>query len=459
MIRRVLIANRGEIAARIIRTCKKLNVETVAVYSEADQQAPFVSMADQAYLIGPPKVNESYLNIEKIIEVAKEREADAIHPGYGFLSENGQFATRCREEGLIFIGPSSEVMKIMGSKIAARKAMQEAGVPVVPGTDGAVASAEEAVEIAQSIGYPIMLKASAGGGGIGMQVVRDDKELKKAFSANSRRAETFFGDGAMFMEKKIEHARHVEIQLLADEHGNAVHLFERECSIQRRNQKVIEEAPSPFISKQTRNKMGETAIKAARQIGYTNAGTIEFLVDEEEQFYFLEMNTRIQVEHPVTEEITGLDIVKEQLNIADGRALSIVQDELVIDGHAIEARIYAEDPVTFFPSPGHISVFDVPDGPKVRNEIAVRSNYDVTPFYDPMIGKLVVKGADRKQAIARLKEALSNYHVEGIKTNIPMLRIIADNEHFQAGNTTTAFVEQYYLPEVTQKKEEKSWKK
>lgn len=446
LIKKVLIANRGEIAARIIRTCKKLGIQTVAIYSEADKKAPYVSMADESFLIGPPRVNDSYLNVEKIIFVSREANVDAIHPGYGFLSENGQFAERCKSNGIIFIGPSSNVMKMMGSKIAARKAMQEAGVPVVPGTDGAIETAEEAVKIASTFGYPIMLKASAGGGGIGMQVVESDDELMKAFSSNSKRAETFFGDGAMFMEKKLNNARHIEIQILADQHGNILHLFERECSIQRRNQKVIEEAPSTFISERTRQEMGEAATNAASSLGYTNAGTIEFLVDEHENFYFLEMNTRIQVEHPITEEITGLDIVAEQLHIANGKVLTVSQNDLMINGHAIEVRIYAEDPVTFFPSPGHITTFETPKGEHVRNETAVTGDYDVTPFYDPMIGKLIVKGATRDDAISLLKEALLQYKIEGIKTNIPMLLKIVDNEQFKAGNTTTAFVEDHYLP-------------
>ncbi|GGB31228.1 acetyl-CoA carboxylase biotin carboxylase subunit [Virgibacillus dakarensis] len=448
MIKKILIANRGEIAARVIRTCKKLNIRTVAVFSEADQKAPFVALADESYLLGPPRVNESYLKADKIIQIAKEANADAIHPGYGFLSENAVFAEKCQEAGLTFIGPRGAIMKKMGSKIEARKTMQAAGVPVVPGTDGAVESADEALAIAKEIGYPIMLKASAGGGGIGMQVVESDAELTKAFASNSKRAETFFGDGAMFMEKKLENARHIEVQLLADEYGNAVHLFERECSIQRRNQKVVEEAPSPFISEMTRMKMGETAVTAAKAIGYTNAGTIEFLVDEEENFYFLEMNTRIQVEHAITEEITGLDIVEEQINIANGEALTIDQASLNINGHAIEVRIYAEDPVSFFPSPGHITTMEAPAGENVRNELAVTANYDVTPYYDPMIGKLIVTGATRAEAIEVLKSALGNYKIDGIKTNIPMLETVIDHEAFKAGNTTTAFVQKHYLPMV-----------
>ncbi|GGJ45902.1 acetyl-CoA carboxylase biotin carboxylase subunit [Virgibacillus salexigens] len=448
MIEKILIANRGEIASRIIRTCKRLNIRTVSVYSEADVNSPHVDMADESYLIGPPRVNESYLNVEKIITVAKEVKADAIHPGYGFLSESGTFAEQCEQAGILFIGPNSKVIRQMGSKIAARTAMEQAGVPIVPGTKEAVNSIEEAKNIAREIGYPIMLKASAGGGGIGMQVVHSENELQTAFEHNSKRALTFFGDGSMFIERKIENARHIEIQVLADHFGNAVHLFERECSIQRRNQKVIEEAPSPFISEHTRNLMGETAVKAVKAIEYTNAGTIEFLVDEEENFYFLEMNTRIQVEHPVTEEITGLDIVEQQIQVANGETLSIYQQDLSMNGHALEARIYAEDPNTFFPSPGHITNFEYPEGPYIRNEVAVKNSYDVTPFYDPMIGKLIVYGRTREEAIKRLKEALMNYRIDGIKTNLPMLKVIADHEQFKRGNTATNFVDKYYLTEV-----------
>ncbi|NBJ69924.1 MULTISPECIES: acetyl-CoA carboxylase biotin carboxylase subunit [Clostridia] len=444
MINKIVIANRGEIAARIIHTCKKLNIRTVSIYSEADQYAPHVEMADESYLIGPPRVQESYLNAEKIIEIAKDVKADAIHPGYGFLSENAEFAEQCEQAGLLFIGPRSDVIKKMGSKIEARRAMQAAGVPVVPGTDGAVATVEEAALYASQIGYPVMVKASAGGGGVGMQVVHSEAELKSAFTNNAKRAQSLFGDGSMFIEKKLEDTRHIEIQVLADHHGNVVHLFERECSIQRRNQKVIEEAPSPFISDATRKEMGKKAVQAAEALAYTNAGTIEFLVDKQENFYFLEMNTRIQVEHPITEEITGVDIVEKQLEIASGQSLKLAQQELSIQGHAIEARVYAEDPKTFFPSPGRIDVFQPPEGEYIRNEISVHSNYDVTPFYDPMIAKLIVHGSSRAEAIDRLKLALSQYKISGIKTNIPMLLAVVEHEQFQAGNTTTTFLERYY---------------
>ncbi|WP_199426245.1 acetyl-CoA carboxylase biotin carboxylase subunit [Thermaerobacillus caldiproteolyticus] len=441
MFSKMLIANRGEIAVRIIRTCKKLGIQTVAVYSEADADSLHVKWADEAYLIGKPRVSESYLNIEKIIEVAKKTKAEAIHPGYGLLSENPAFARRCEEEGIVFIGPSADVIAKMGSKIESRKTMAEAGVPIVPGISFPLNDADEAIKTAETIGYPIMLKASAGGGGIGMQIVKSEGELRKAFEGNQKRAASFFGDGAMYLEKYIENPRHIEIQLLADHHGHCIYLWERECSIQRRHQKVVEEAPSPFLDEQTRRKMGETAIRAAKHIGYTNAGTIEFLVDEQKNFYFLEMNTRLQVEHPVTEEITGLDLVEEQLRIAAGERLRYTQDEIQQDGHAIEVRIYAEDPKTFFPSPGKITLFQAPEGENIRNETAVTSGMTVTPFYDPMIAKLITKGQTRQEAMTRMLQALEHYQIEGIKTNIPMLKEVVSHPAFQAGQTTTNFVE------------------
>lgn len=445
MFKKVLIANRGEIAARVIRTCKRLGIQTVAVYSEADEQAPYVQMADESFLIGKPRVNESYLNMDKIIEVAKSSGAEAVHPGYGLLSENAEFAKRCNAEKIKFIGPSPDVIGKMGSKIESRKSMESAGVPVVPGITRPLKDEQEAIEVANEIGYPVMLKASAGGGGIGMQIVTNDEELQKSYAGNSQRAENFFGDGAMFIEKYIEEPRHIEIQILADESGNTVYLWERECSIQRRHQKVVEEAPSPFLDDETRTKMGEAAVTAAKSLGYSNAGTIEFLVDKNKNFYFLEMNTRLQVEHPVTEEITGLDLVEEQLRIANGNDLRFSQNEIKREGHAIEVRIYAEDPKTFFPSPGKITEFKLPEGDYVRNESAVISGFNVTPFYDPMIAKLVVKGENREQAIERLKEALNQYEVVGIKTNIPMLKEVVSHEAYKNGDTTTDFVQKYYL--------------
>ncbi|MEI3597228.1 MULTISPECIES: acetyl-CoA carboxylase biotin carboxylase subunit [unclassified Oceanobacillus] len=446
MIKRILIANRGEIASRIIRTCKRLGITSIAVYSEADKEAPFVKAADEAYLLGASQVNESYMNMDKIFDVAKKVAADAIHPAYGFFSENAVFRQRCEKEGIRFIGPKSEVIQQMGDKINARNAMIAANVPVVPGTEKAITDVEQAVEFAKEIGYPIMLKAAAGGGGIGMQVVREEEELRKVFTSNSERALNFFGNGSMFLERKIENAHHIEIQILADEYGNAVHLFDRECSIQRRNQKVIEEAPSPFISEKTRKKMGETGVQAAKAISYTNAGTIEFLVDEEENYYFLEMNTRIQVEHPVTEEITGIDMIEMQIRIANGEELPFKQEEIKRNGHAIETRIYAEDPVRFFPSPGTITSVNLPEGKGIRHDIAFTENYQVTPFYDPMIGKLIVKGETRKEAVERLEQALANYRIDGIKTNLPMLEKSVAIPQFKQGNTTTNFVDNYYIP-------------
>lgn len=446
MIKKVLIANRGEIAARIIRSAKQLGIKTVAVFSEVDENSPYVQMADESYLLGPARVNESYLNIDKIMEIAKECRADAIHPGYGFLSENHLFAEKCEKEGIIFVGPNSQVLKQMGSKIEARKIMKEAGVPVVPGSIEALDTIDEAKAFAKEIGYPVMLKASLGGGGIGMQVVQSDEELENVFLDNQQRAKQFFGDGSMFIEKKIDDARHIEVQILADQHGNVMHLFERECSIQRRNQKVIEEAPSSFISEATREKMGEAAIRAAKAVDYTNVGTVEFLVDSEENFYFIEMNARIQVEHPITEEVTGVDLVKEQLLIASGNPLSLNKNDIKIKGHAIEARIYAEDPERFFPSPGQITRLDLPEGEHIRHELGVSSSFQVTPFYDPMIAKLIVSGASREEAIERMKDALNNYHIDGIKTNIPMLKTIIEHDQFKKGNTKISFVDEYYLP-------------
>lgn len=443
MFTKILIANRGEIAARVIRTCKEMGIATVAIYSEADAEALHVQAADEAYLIGPPRVNESYLNIDKIIEVAQTSGAEAVHPGYGLLSENADFVKRCQEAGLVFIGPETEAIAKMGSKIESRKLMRAAGVPIVPGIDYPLQDTEEAIKVANVIGYPVMLKASAGGGGIGIQVVNDNEELRKAFAGNQKRATDYFGDGAMFIEKYVANPRHIEIQILADNQHNTVYLWERECSIQRRHQKVLEEAPSPFLDEKTRVKMGEVAVKAAKSIGYVNAGTIEFLVDEEKNFYFLEMNTRLQVEHPITEEITGLDLVKEQLNIAFGKKLSFVQADITRIGHAIEVRIYAEDPKTFFPSPGKITKMSLPSGDNIRHELAVNEQSTVTPFYDPMIAKLIVKGHTREQAIEEMKHALDHYVVEGIKTNIPMLKNIIAHEAFLKGDTTTNFVAQH----------------
>ncbi|MGN4126825.1 acetyl/propionyl/methylcrotonyl-CoA carboxylase subunit alpha [Lysinibacillus sphaericus] len=450
MFEKILIANRGEIARRIIRTCKRLNIQTVAVYSEADAEGLHVREADQAFCIGKPPVAQSYLNMERILEVAKESGADAIHPGYGLLSENAKFAQRCTEEGLVFIGPSADVIASMGSKLEARKTMKAAGVPIVEGVETAVQDSAEAIEIASRLGYPIMLKASAGGGGIGMQLVGNDDELAKAFEGNQKRAQSFFGDGTMYMERFIANPHHVEVQIIADYAGNVVPLFERECSIQRRNQKVVEEAPSPFISEETRLRMLEASIQAVKHIGYVNAGTIEYLVDAEQNFYFLEMNTRLQVEHPVTEEITKLDLVEEQLKVAAKQSLTITRDSVEKQGHAIEVRIYAENPTTFFPSPGKITALELPTGEGIRHECGVEVGSMVTPFYDPMISKLVVWGETRTIACERLIQALKEYKIEGIQTNISMLLKTVTHEQFLQGNTTTKFVEEYYLPQLTE---------
>lgn len=445
MFNKILIANRGEIAARVIRTCKKLNIKTVAIYSEADEHSPYVKMADESYLVGGPRVNESYLNMKKIIEIAKEANVDAVHPGYGLLSENADFAQFCQQNDIVFIGPKPEVIQKMGSKIEARKAMELAGVPTVPGNSSPLYELTEAEKVAEQIGYPVMLKASAGGGGIGMQIVNDVEELQKVFAGNQKRANDFFGDGAMFIEKLIENPRHIEIQILADHSGNVIHLGERECSIQRRHQKVIEEAPSPFLDVETRNLIGETAVKAAEAIGYTNAGTVEFIMDENKNFYFLEMNTRLQVEHPITEEITGIDLVEQQIKIAADEKLNVSQQDIQLEGHAIEARIYAEDPITFFPSPGKITKMAIPSGENIRHELAVEEGLTVTPFYDPMIAKLIVKGKNREEAIERLVTTLEKYEIEGIKTNIPILLKIINHPEYKLGNTTTNFINDFLL--------------
>ncbi|MFJ7509419.1 acetyl-CoA carboxylase biotin carboxylase subunit [Peribacillus simplex] len=443
MIRKILIANRGEIASRIIRTCRKLGILTVAVHSEADSDSPFVRLADEAYLLGGPRVQESYLNVTKILEIAKKTGVEAIHPGYGFLSENADFARSCEEAGLIFIGPKPEIIQQMGNKVEARKMMEQAGLPLVPGFSRPLIDSAEAAAVAEKIGYPVMLKAAAGGGGIGMQAVANEDELTKAFEGNQKRAQLFFGNGDMFIEKLIEKPRHIEIQVLADSFGNAVYLWERECSVQRRHQKVVEEAPSSFLDEETRNRMGMAAVKAVKSIGYSNAGTLEFLVDADKNFYFLEMNTRLQVEHPVTEEITGLDLVEQQIKIASGNKLEFTQSEIKQDGHSIEVRIYAEDPKTFYPAPGRITSMELPEGEGIRHELAVHGTSVVSHFYDPMIAKLVVSGDSRDKAIERLREALASYKIEGIKTNLPLLMEIISHEAFSQGDTTTDFIAKY----------------
>jgi acetyl-CoA carboxylase, biotin carboxylase subunit len=441
-MQKVLIANRGEIARRIIRTCQAMGMTTVAVYSDADKEMPFVREADEAVHIGPPPVPHSYLNVDAILAAAKSCQADAIHPGYGLLSENEAFARRIMEEGFVFIGPTPEVIGQMGDKLTARRIMQKAGVPVVPGGDQPLDTADEAADMAASIGYPVMLKASAGGGGIGMQICQDEEELRQAFQSARGRAKAYFGNDAMYVEKYVERPHHIEVQIAGDQAGNVIHLLERECSIQRRHQKVLEESPSPFLDEATREALCEAAVLAGKAVGYTGVGTVEFIVDEHKQFYFLEMNTRLQVEHPVTEEMIGLDLVAMQLEIAQGKHLSIRQNEVRAQRHAIELRIYAEDPVTFLPSPGTISLYQAPVAEHVRIDDGVETGTKVTPFYDPMIAKLIASGETREEAIERAHEAMQHYIITGIKTNIPFLLEVLEDERFLAGEYTTWFIQE-----------------
>jgi acetyl-CoA carboxylase, biotin carboxylase subunit len=449
MFRKVLIANRGEIAIRVMRACRELGVSPVAVYSEADRNALHVQMADEAYLIGPPPATESYLVIDRIIETAMASGAEAIHPGYGFLAENAQFARACEQQGLVFIGPSSTAIELMGDKTAARRAMQGAGVPVVPGIDRFLQDDEEARQVIANMGYPVMIKAALGGGGRGIRLVHDEAQLAEALRAARSEARASFGDAAIYVEKYVSNPRHVEIQVLADAHGGVVHLGERECSIQRRHQKVVEESPSPLMTEDLRTQMGEAAVRAAQAAHYRNAGTVEFLVDADRHFYFLEMNTRLQVEHPVTELVTGIDIVQAQLRLAIGEPLGYRQDEIRLRGAAIECRIYAEDPAANFrPSPGKITVLQPPGGPWVRDERGVFAGSDVSPFYDPMISKLVVWGGTRQEAIARMRRALGEYVIGGIRTTIPFHQWLMDDEDFLAGHLDTGFIERRYHPQA-----------
>jgi acetyl-CoA carboxylase, biotin carboxylase subunit len=440
-LKKVLIANRGEIAVRIIRACRELGIESVAVYSDADEEALHVRLADEVVHIGPAKAQKSYLNIEAVIEAARDKGADAVHPGYGFLAENARFAAACRDAGLTFVGPSPETMEKIGDKSAARRLAGEADVPVVPGTEGN-ATPDEAMEKAGEIGYPVMVKAAAGGGGMGIRVVESEGELEEAVKKAGQEAEAAFGEGSVYLEKFLSEPRHVEVQVMGDGEGNVVHFYERECSMQRRRQKVIEEAPSPGISDGTREEISQAAVRLAEAADYANAGTVEFLVDEDESFYFIEMNTRIQVEHPVTEMITGIDLVKEQLKVAGGEGLSVGQDEIPLAGHSIEFRINAEDPDNdFFPSPGEVTAVEVPGGPGVRVDTAVFAGYQIPPFYDSMVGKLIVWGADREEALARARRALEEYRLEGIKTTIPLHLRLLDDEAFRSGEYHTGYLE------------------
>lgn len=441
-IKKILIANRGEIAIRIMRTCRELGIEAVAVYSEADRTSLHVRYAHEAYLIGKAASSDSYLNIEKIIAVAKNCHADAIHPGYGFLSENARFAQRCNEEGIIFIGPSPEVIVQMGDKLMARDAMKKAKIPVVPGTEGSIKTEEEALLAIEEIGLPVMIKASAGGGGKGMRLVHDRSQVVEAVRAARSEAQSAFGDDSVYIEKYITSPHHIEFQILADQHGNVVHLFERECSIQRRHQKMIEETPSPLMTPELRRKMGESAVEAAKAVNYTGAGTIEFLVDNDLNFYFLEMNTRLQVEHPITERVTGIDLVKQQIKIAEGQELGFTQDDLRQTGHSIECRIYAEDPDNnFMPSAGKIYKISEPMGLGVRTDGYVYEGYEIPIYYDPMISKLIVWGNDRDEAIRRMRRALYEYKITGVKTSIKYLERIMLNPNFIDGKYDTHFIE------------------
>ncbi|MFA8299194.1 MAG: acetyl-CoA carboxylase biotin carboxylase subunit [Hyphomicrobiales bacterium] len=444
MIRKVLIANRGEIALRIMRSCREMGIRTVAIYSDADRKAMHVIYADEAYFVGHSPSNESYLNKDKIIEIAIKAKVDAVHPGYGFVSENADFARMCKDNNIIFIGPSEYAINTMGDKIAARKTMINANVPVVPGTTEAVTSTKEALKIVDEIGLPVMIKASAGGGGKGMRLVHKKSEVKNAVRAAKSEALSAFGDDSIFIEKYIEESHHIEFQVLADEHGNAVHLFERECSVQRRHQKVVEETPSPLLNQEIRMKMGEHAVAAAQAVDYAGAGTIEFIMDDNLNYYFLEMNTRLQVEHPITERVVGIDLVKQQIKIANGEKLAFKQSDLYQHGHSIEVRIYAEDPNrNFMPSPGKISYIKDPYGLGVRVDGYAYEGYEIPIYYDPMISKLVVWAPDRKEAINRMTRSLSEYKITGVVTNIPFLFRIIDSDDFRSGKYNTSFIEKH----------------
>ncbi|WP_299247102.1 acetyl-CoA carboxylase biotin carboxylase subunit [uncultured Lacinutrix sp.] len=458
-MKKILIANRGEIAIRVMQTAKKMGIKTVAVYSTADRNAPHVKFADEAVLIGEAPSNQSYLLGDKIIEVAKNLHVDAIHPGYGFLSENADFAEACEKNNIIFIGPKSKAIKIMGSKLAAKEAVKAYNISMVPGTDEAITDIPEAKKLATQIGFPILIKASAGGGGKGMRVVEKEADFTSQMDRAISEAVNAFGDGSVFIEKYVTSPRHIEIQIMADAHGNVVHLFERECSVQRRHQKVVEEAPSAVLTPELREQMGEAAIKVAKSCDYLGAGTVEFLLDNDKNFYFLEMNTRLQVEHPVTELITGTDLVELQIRVARGETLPIKQEDLKIKGHALELRVYAEDPLNdFLPSVGNLEVYKLPIGDNIRVDNGFEQGMDIPIYYDPMLAKLITYGKTREEAIELMIKAIQDYQVEGIQTTLPFGSFVCEHDAFRSGNFDTHFVKKYYSPESLKSKQDEEAK-
>ncbi len=455
-MKKILVANRGEIALRIMRSIRKMGIRTVAVYSEADRLSPHVRFADEAVCLGPAASSQSYLNADRIVACAKELRVDGIHPGYGFLSENAAFAAQVEAAGIIFIGPSASAMRIMGSKLAAKESVKKFNIPMVPGIDQAIEDTGFAKKIASEIGYPVLIKASAGGGGKGMRIVRSESEMEEQMQRAISEARSSFGDGSVFIEKYIHSPRHIEVQVLADTHGNIVHLFERECSIQRRHQKVVEESPSCILTTSLRKQMGEAAVMVARSCGYTSTGTVEFLVDEQLNFYFLEMNTRLQVEHPVTEMITGIDLVEEQIKIARGEKLSFTQADIRMRGHAIELRVYAEDPLNnFLPSIGTLTKYIKPSGEGIRVDDGYEEGMNIPVYYDPMIAKLVVHGDTRQEAIEKMKAAIRDYRIEGVATTLPFGNFVLEHEAFLNGRFDTHFVQDYFTPEKLSLKQQK----
>ena len=445
MFKKVLIANRGEIAVRIIKACQEMGIKTVAVYSEADRHSPHVELADESIDLGEPTPSESYLNIPKIIKSAMSIKAEAIHPGYGFLAENPDFAKACGDSGITFIGPTPEVIRLMGDKIEAKKTILQAKVPVIPGYHGVKQDLPTLLKEGEKIGFPLLVKATAGGGGKGMRIVHSQDELEQSIESAKREAKSAFGNDSVFLEQYIDKPRHIEFQILADQHGNVIHLFERECSIQRRHQKIIEETPSPALTPSLRETMGKAAVAAAKTVGYTNAGTIEFMVDGKKNFYFMEMNTRLQVEHPITEATTGIDLVKWQLRIASGMPLTLKQSDITQRGHALECRIYAEDPSNgFLPSIGTLEKVEIPLGPNIRNDTGVETEFSVTPYYDPMLAKLTVSSENRNESIEKMLWALSHYVVLGVTTNISFLKKVLEHPEFVKGNITTHFIDDHF---------------